>query len=235
MRLWSAVKYDIRFQIRHGFYYAYALVSLLYILLLRLMPAGIKEYTATFIIFSDPSALGFFFIGGIILMEKSQNIFESLFVTPFRAWEYLVSKLISLTLLAVVSSTLIVALSIGFKINFIAFISGVVLSSVFFTLLGFTLAFLAKSINQYLILSVVYVPVFMLPLLEFFDIYKNPIFSILPAKPSLVLIKGAFSALTGIDYFYSISVLILWICIAYIWAESWFRKYVILRIGGGGK
>jgi fluoroquinolone transport system permease protein len=235
MRIWSAINYDIRFQLRHGFYYAYALVSVLYILLLRLLPIDIREYITTLIVFSDPSVLGFFFIGGIVLMEKSQNIFESLFVTPFKAWEYLISKVISLTLIAVISSVLIVTLSVGFQINFVALILGVALSSIFFTLLGFTLAFLAKSINQYLIASVLYVPIFMLPVLEFLGLYKTPLFNLIPAKPALILIKGAFNSLTGLDYLYSIGVLAIWIVIAYIWANSWFYKYVILRIGGGGK
>ncbi|MFZ5351331.1 MAG: hypothetical protein ACOZCL_01265 [Bacillota bacterium] len=235
MRILSAIKFDIRFQIRHGFYYAYLFISVLYILLLRVLPEGVREYVAAYIIFSDPSALGFFFIGGIILMEKGQSIFENLFVTPFKPWEYLLSKVFTLTMLALVSSLLIVIASVGFDINFPVLVTGIVLSSVFFTLLGLTLAFISKTVNQYFISAALYMPVLFLPVLEFLGIYTTPIFNFLPTKPSLLLLQGAFSGISGVDFIYSLAVFILWIVIASIWAYSWFIKYIILGIGGGSK
>lgn len=235
MRLWSALKYDIKFQIRHGFYYAYTLVSLLYIIMLRLLPISIREYTATLVLFSDPSVLGFFFIGGIVLLEKGQNIFESLFVTPIRAWEYLASKLISLTLLSVISSLVIAVFSFGISFNPFPMILGVILSSVFFTLIGFTLAFLSKTLNHYISLSLIYVPIFILPVIGFLGIFDTTIFNLLPAKPGLILIQGAFKGLEIGNYIYYIIVLVVWIIIAGLWVNDWFYKYVILRIGGGSK
>ncbi len=235
MRLLSAIKFDIRFQLRHGFYYAYLLVSLIYILLIRLLPVSVRELATIFVVFTDPSVLGFFFIGGIILLEKGQNIFESLFVTPYRTWEYQISKLASLTLLAFSSSLVIVLATVGWRVNILLLTVGILLSSVLFTLFGMTLAFISKTVNDYIISSLVYMPVFFLPMLELFGIYKTPLFLLLPTKATLLLMQGAFSGISLLDFLYSISTLAVWIAIAWIWAQNWFHKYIILREGGVSK
>lgn len=41
-RVLSAVKYDMRFQFRHGFYHVYLLFTVLYAILLRLVPADAR-------------------------------------------------------------------------------------------------------------------------------------------------------------------------------------------------
>ena len=96
MRFTSALKYDLKFQIRHGFYYAYAFVVTFYLIALLNIPLGIREWVTTLVIFSDTSVLGFFFVGSIILLERGQGTLNTLFVTPIRLHEFLLSKSLSL-------------------------------------------------------------------------------------------------------------------------------------------
>jgi len=100
MRLTAALTYDIRLQFRHYFYYAYLIVSIIYVIILRAVPLDFRQTAAVLVIFTDPSTLGFFFLGGIILLERGQKTLEGLFVTPLRVFEYMLSKILSLTLLA---------------------------------------------------------------------------------------------------------------------------------------
>lgn len=233
MRILQAINYDIKFQFRHGFYYAYLLLSILYIIAFRLMPFSMGRYAATVIIFSDPAVMGFFFIGGVVLLEKGQNIYQSLFVTPLRVHEYLIAKIVSLTLLSTVTSFAIILLSFGKIHNPFIFLIGVMLTSTFFTLIGFTLAARCKNINQYIIIAPIYTIIFVLPMIEYFGLVKSWLFNLLPAKPSLLLIQTAFYKVPPLDIAFGIAALLVWCAISYIWAKNWFFKYVILRAGEG--
>lgn len=233
MRILQAIKYDIKFQFRHGFYYAYLLLTVLYIALFRVLPQDMAKYIATLIIFSDPAVMGFFFIGGIVLLEKGQNIYQSLFVTPLRMQEYLISKAASLTVLACATSIAIVLLAFGRIHNPALFLTGVILTSVLFTLIGITLVVRCKSLNQYIILSPVYTLVFILPMLEYLGLTKSWLFNLLPAKPALLLIRSGFYEVAALDAVYAIGLMVIWCVIGYVWAKDWFYKYIILKAGGG--
>ncbi len=61
MRLLRMIICDMRYQVKYGFYFLYGVVSLLYIGILFLLPDNLLRPVTALIIFSDPSALGFFF------------------------------------------------------------------------------------------------------------------------------------------------------------------------------
>lgn len=232
MRVLSAVKFDIMFQIRHGFYYAYLVVSVLYVLVLRNIPLEYRELVAILLIFSDTSALGFFFIGGIVLLEKDQNTLESLFVTPLRVAEYLISKVISLTILAAVMSTAIIALTFGESFNLLRLLTGIILSSSFFTLVGFALSARAKNVNEYLLAASLVMIVFFLPMLDYLKLYQSSVFYLFPTKASIVLMKAMFQGIPWEETAYAVFFLLACTAAAGVWAYRWFYKYIILRIGG---
>lgn len=59
MRLASAIKYDLCLQFRHGFYYAYLIVCIAYIVIVRVLPPDIRRYALVVTLLTDPSILGF--------------------------------------------------------------------------------------------------------------------------------------------------------------------------------
>lgn len=231
MRILKALKYDILFQFRHGFYFAYGVVTLLYIIFLNNLPMETREYIIPIIIFTDTGALGFFFLGGMVLLEKDQKSLEALFVTPMRISEYLVTRVLSLLLLSVSTSIIILLTSYGFSANIFMFLIGTVLTSILFTLLGFPWVARAKSVNIYLLGAVLVMWPFILPLLDYLNIVKTPLFMALPTTGSLNLLQGSFNTLDPMMLVYSIGILAVWIGIAFVWAKKWFAKYIILSIG----
>ncbi|CAH0119327.1 Fluoroquinolones export permease protein [Paenibacillus sp. CECT 9249] len=238
MRLASAFVYDMKLQFRHGFYYAYLFISAAYIVLLRLMPREYKETASILITFSDPSVLGFFFIGGLVLLEKGQNVYDNLFVTPYRPAEYIVSKTLSLTLLSVVTSYAVHVGAFGFHTNLLLYVTGVALTSFFFTLIGMGLAVRCQTLNGFFFMSTLYTFVFVLPLFETVDVWTSPLFAVLPAKASLLLLGTAFSPLDWRELAYGLLLLAGWNAIAFLWTWHSFRKFIILKIGNerrGGK
>jgi len=106
------------------------------------------------------------------------------------------------------------------------------LTAIFFTLQGLTIAVVTKTVNEYLIYSIIYSFILVIPIFELLNIYKNILFYLWPTRASIVLILGAFTSNIGLsELMFSIFVLVVWIFIAYKLAYSYFNKYIILKIG----
>lgn len=92
MRLLAAIKNDIRFQIRYGFYFLYAFLTLLYSLVLIFVPEKYREIVSFIVIASDPAMVGFFFIGAIWLLKKVKGFRNSLSSHLSSRWNILSPK-----------------------------------------------------------------------------------------------------------------------------------------------
>jgi fluoroquinolone transport system permease protein len=234
VRTLTAIRGDMRLQLRHGFYLVYLIVSVLYVLIISALPENIQGPTLTLIIFSDPAMLGFFFIGAIILLERSDNTLQSLFVTPLTVSEYFLGKVVSLTLLGVLTSFAIAAAVTRLVFDPFLLFLGVCLTAVLFVLIGIIAATRFKTVNSYIFGGGICSAVFTLPLLDFFGAVESPLFWILPTKPSLVIIGAAFETegLSLGEGILGTAVLLVWIALAYLWARGWFNRYVLGRTPG---
>ena len=130
------LKYDILLQWRQGFWFVYFIVSVAFLVLLFNIPQAHRLSATIYILLSDTSVLGITFIGALILLEKQQNVLNSLFVTPLSIRQYLISKTTSLTLLIFCMSLLIAIPTNPPGLHTIPVMLTVILSSVIFTLLG---------------------------------------------------------------------------------------------------
>ncbi|ARU60208.1 hypothetical protein CBW65_03400 [Tumebacillus avium] len=232
MRTWAAVRQDVRFQLRHGFYYAYLLVCTVYVLFLHNVPEWMGSVSAVVLISADPGVLGFFFIGGILLLERGQGILENLFVTPVQIREYLLAKVLSLGLLAVASSLAVTLFSFGAGFAAVPLLTGVVLSSAFFTLLGVTLAVRVKTVNGFLLTSSLFLTVLFVPMANVFGLWVTPWMKVFPTEAAMTLIGAAFAQKPAWELAVATAVLLVWIGIAYAWAHRAFYRHIILKIGG---
>ncbi|MFB6497146.1 fluoroquinolone export ABC transporter permease subunit [Bacillus haynesii] len=233
MRILSAISHDIKLQFKHGFYYAYLLISTVYIAVLQFLPIEYREAANIALTFSDPSVLGFFFIGGLVLLEKGQNIHDSLFVTPLSASEYILSKTASLSVLSLGSSIFIHSSVFGFGTHSGLFACGVLFTSFFFTMIGLGLAVRCETLNGFFFLSSLSTFVFVLPLFEAAGIWSSPLFYALPSKASFMLLGSAFTDLQQWELIYAISILLLWNGAAYLWARHSLQTFITLKLGGG--
>ncbi len=151
MRLIKLIIGDIRFQFKYGFYGTYAAFCALYVFLLFLFPETWKEKAASIMIYSDPAAMGLFFMGAIILLEKSQRILNALAVSPVKISEYIAAKVLSLMFISVLVS-LVIAFTAGLE-NMQTVLLSTALTSIVFTLLGMIAAVRINSLNQYIIVT----------------------------------------------------------------------------------
>ncbi len=232
-RLLSAVKYDMRFQYRHGFYHVYLLFTVLYAAVIRLVPEEARLPVAAIIVLSDPAVLGYFSIGALVMLERGQNLYAGVFSTPLRIDEYLVAKALSLGIISTASSLLIIVLGLGRMVNPVYVAAGVFLTAMFFTLAGFAPALQFKSLPVFLVISPLYIVVFNLPVLHYLGLVESVAFYLLPTTGALLLIDGSLTGLSAGQAAYSVIILVLWTLGAWQLARKVLVHYIIR--GGGGK
>lgn len=153
MRTTALLTGDIRFQFKYGFYFLYLVFTVLYIGLLFALPAAWREKAAILMIFSDPAAMGLYFMGSIVLLEKSERVLNSLAVSPVQPGEYVAAKLFSISVISTAVG-LVIGYSCGVVANPFFFAVGVFVGSGLFSAIGLILAANIASLNQFIIATI---------------------------------------------------------------------------------
>ena len=107
-RLAATVCLDLRLQMRNGFYYAVAFVLACWFVLLTSLPVIDWGYVLPAVVFGNLVMVNFYFVAGLVLLEKDEGTLEAQVVTPLADWEYLASKTVTLAALSVVEQVVIV-------------------------------------------------------------------------------------------------------------------------------
>ena len=229
MNLVTLSLYNVKLQFRHGFYYAYLFITVVYIIGLRLLAPGLREFVTPVLIFSDPSMLGIFFVGGIVLLERNDNTLESLFVTPLKSGDYCIAKALSLGILALSSSlVLAVAGTGGFGFDWPSLIVGTFLTSTLFTFTGLSLSVRTEQVIGYILTAVPIVVVAAAPLLNFLGATDSYLFYLIPTQASLSLLAGGVTpgSVPVRELIMSTGILLVWNAGAWLWAGHRFRKHL---------
>jgi len=221
------LKYDITLQWRQGFWFVYLIISVAFMVILFNIPQPHRLPATIYILLSDTSVLGITFVGALILLEKQQNVMQSLFITPLSVRQYLISKTASLTLLISCMCLLILIPTNTPGWHFIPLLLTTILSSVIFTLLGLGASARVSSINQYLIRIIgitIFIPIPLIPFIMFENFKWLIIFPLNAALDiMLTIIEGSVNTLIYLD----LIILIIWIFITYYYACHQFNKYIL--------
>lgn len=153
MRMKALLFGDIQFQFKYGFYFLYLVFSILYIGLLMALPSDWREKAGILMIFTDPAAMGLFFMGAIVLFEKSERVLNSIAISPVKPFEYVLSKLCSIAIISTVVA-LVIGIASGIISNIFGFIIGVFLCSCLFSSVGLIVASLVTTLNQFVIATI---------------------------------------------------------------------------------
>ncbi len=153
MRLKALLIGDIRFQFKYGFYFLYLIFTILYVGMLYALPAAWRERAAVLMIFTDPAAMGLYFMGAIVLFEKGERVLDSIAISPVRPMEYVASKLLSIALISAAVGLLI---GYGGKAvpNSLFFAPGVFLGSCLFSAVGLMVAANIATLNQFIVATI---------------------------------------------------------------------------------
>ena len=226
-RLASMLEWDVRLQVRYGFYAVYAVVTVLYVLGLTQVPDEYESLALTLVVFSDPAFLGFYFIAALVLFEKREGVVDAFTVSPLSGVEYLLSKTLSLTLLAVTASLVVALLSGRPRLqptrprarrrSHIRPLRAVRLRR-------------RRPLrhHQRLLHDLSRLPRADGPsALDFLGVVESPLFSLLPTQASLVLIGAAFSPVPTGELVYGVGYLTVWIGASAVAARWAFDTYIV--------
>jgi fluoroquinolone transport system permease protein len=229
-----ALRRDLCLQWRQGLWLVYALVCLSYVLVLQLFPAesggvDLRGLLTTLVVFSDPSVLGFFFIGGLMLLERGEGTLHGAFASPLRVEEWMLAKLGSLTLLAVVASFAIALPLCGGCVRPLWLLAAIVPTSTCFVLVGIVAGTRFSTVNRYLLGGGLLSMPLLLPMLAPLGIWDTPAFDVLPSGAALTLLDiglgharaQAWAAVRALF------VLGLWNLLFWQWARTWMRRHVV--------
>lgn len=219
MRVLNALKNDIHFQMKYGFYFLYAFFSVFYIAVLIITPTEYKNIIASLVILTDPAMLGVFFIGGIWLLEKGEGLHQFWCISPLRPGEYILSKSISLAILSTISADLIVLVGMRGRIHLVLLSFSIFIGAVVFNLIGLTVASYARSVNHYMVIAV-FPAVFLSipPILTAFGM-THPILDLFPGTALWYMIANSINMAETINSWMWMN-LIFWLLIALFFAHN---------------
>lgn len=237
-RLRSTLINDLRLQWRNGFYTAAAVMLALFVLLLGQLPRADLARIMPVVIVNNLIVNGFYFVAGLVLLEKGEGSLQAQVVTPLRPTEYLCAKVASLTFLSIAENGLLAFLTLGAGISAGWLLLGILAGTCFFTLGGFLAVVRYESVNEYLLPSIVIVSALTLPLVTYFGVGNSDLLSALiylhPLQAVLLALRAATGvALTGwqVGYvlFYPVAVTYVMLRLAQATYVQFVRRSVFYR------
>ncbi len=154
-RLAVLLGHDLRLQWRYGIFAAYAMVITSTGLVVYFLKDVLPSWFVGLMVFTDNSAIGFFFLGGMLLLERAENVRDTLAVTPVSGTEYLISKTVTLTLFALAAVT-VVALVVDLTTNWPLYLVATAITSIFYLGFGAWMAVRIKTVTGYITSSLLY-------------------------------------------------------------------------------
>ncbi|MEW5785403.1 MAG: ABC transporter [Bacillota bacterium] len=226
MRFARVLFTDMRYQFKYGFYFLYALVSMVYAAILLLIPEAVRREAAAVIIWSDPAALGFFFIGGMVLLEKGEGLHSYLSITPVTTRDYVAAKALSLSIIATLAGVAVAALGLGGRVNYPLLAAALLAGAAIFTLFGLIVGVAARSVNHYLVLGIPAGIVLMGSSVAYLLGVNHPLLAAFPATLLLRLLSGAVGLAMPGSAAAAAAGLVLWLLPAFWLANKSFASYL---------
>jgi fluoroquinolone transport system permease protein len=216
--------WQLRLLIRYQIILTAFVIAAAYILAFKLVPFIQIDKVLIFLIFSDPTLLGFIFIGAMILFEKADQTLPAQVITPLHSSEFLWAKAIALLVPALICSLSMMMAGQGTQFRVILFILNTGLSSLIFTFLGIVGVMHVKTFNQYLIVIPLFLAPTSLPLLSFFGLTNLNILYIIPTQSTLYLFEQVLGSPNTFKELACLSYLVLWVYLSYRYAKTSFEK-----------
>jgi fluoroquinolone transport system permease protein len=230
-RLLSTIRLDLTTQWRNRIYLIGIVTALGFGLGLNL---GIPdEYLPTvlplfaLITFGGTAIL---YVMGMTLFEKDEGTLDAQSVTPLNTGEYITSKVITLTFLAVLEGVITAVVAMGFTgYNPLLYVAGLVSMGVINTLIGFIIIVRYKSITDAFVPLLPLALVLESPALHFLGIWDGPWWYLFPTTPAGTLMWDAWNSVQLWELVYSVVYSIVVIAVLYRWALREFHKYIVMK------
>ena len=228
-RLVARIACDVRLQWRNGFYFAAAFVVAVFIILLAWVPQRSLSWILPVVLFGNLATNSFYFMAGLVLLEKAERSLEGQVVTPLRDWEYLLAKVATLCVLSLAESLVIVTVAYAASPDWFALAAGVGLLATTLACCGFLSVARYDSINEFLFPSVLVITLLALPLLDLLGVWPSMLWYLHPVHPSVVLVGAGFGPISPVELGAAILAGAGWVAIGFVLCLRGFHRFVIAR------
>jgi fluoroquinolone transport system permease protein len=234
----TALRWDVVLQARNGFYWATGFLVLVVGGLLLNVPATARADGAAWV----PALLAvnlqittFFFVAGLMLLERDEGTLTALAVSPFSPGAYLATRTITLTTLATVETVAVVLIVFGASGSWGLILSGTAALGVIYTGFGSAVGARYPSVNEMLLPASVFVSVLLLPLLPHFGLVSRAPFLVHPIEPALALMRAGYGTGSRGDIAFGVVGSIAWSVIAFRWGRNRVARLMRDTRAGGGR
>ena len=218
----TALRWDIVLQARNGFYWTTAFVVLMVGALLLAVPEAARVDAGTWvpaIIASNLQITTFFFVAGLMLLERDEGTLTALAVSPFSPGAYLATRMITLTALGAVETILVVWIGFGASGSWFPVLAGTAALGVIYTGFGAAIVARYESVNSMLLPAAAFVALLLLPLLPHFGLAPRAPFLVHPIEPALTLIRAGYGESNGAMLVFGVVGSMVWSAVAFLWGR----------------
>ena len=228
MRKVNVIKGDMFFQWKYGFYMLYLLMIIIYYVIFSFLTGHVKDTIVSICVYSDPAAMGMFFMGALILLEKSQRITNSIAISPVTVEEYILGKIVSVGIISEIVGVILMLQ--GHTENYFFCAIGIFAGSVIFSLCGIIVGAKIESLNQYIIGTLPFEIIGFVPVILYRIgfMWDNKLMIIHPGCSVMRLIEGDTEMAVG-----AVASIVIWIILLFWRADISVRK--MFRKSGGVK
>ncbi len=227
-RLTSTLRLDSQLQARHQVYLIIGVAAFAFAFAFDalLTPEQLHFFMPVLIMYGV-SMTTVFLVGVLLLIERNQGTLSVVMVSPLRPSEYLASKLITLTVLALVESAIMAVVAYGFGFSFGWFVLAVVMRASTGVAVGVAVGVRYRSITRFLVPAIGLSLAFDVPNIWYFELWPSPLFYLWPSMPPLLLAKAAFLEVEAMQLVYAFLYGALVVGAALIWASRSIDRFVV--------
>ncbi|GMU87076.1 MAG: hypothetical protein AMXMBFR48_23170 [Ignavibacteriales bacterium] len=184
---------DIRLLHRNRLFYVGFIAALLYIGVFFLLSGSRDDFNWLLVIllFNDPLVTGYLFTGVLWLYDNSQNTMSVIRVLPVRPEMYYLSKIIVLSIYALLLSLVMIIAMHGLRFNVLHLSAGVLISAFMLSSWGFLIVSSAGSFNLFLMYSVPLFIITAIPFLQFAGIGNDYIYACIPVWGGIGVVRAS--------------------------------------------
>lgn len=227
-RLTSTLRLDAQLQARNKVYLIIGVAAFAFAFAFdALLTPDQLQFFMPVLIMYGVSMTTVFLVGVLLLIERSQGTLSVVMVSPLRPAEYLASKLITLTVLALVESAIMAVVAYGLGFSFAWFVLAVVMRASMGVAVGVAVGVRFRSITRFLVPAIGLSLAFDLPNIWYFELWPSPLFYLWPSMPPLLLAKAAFVEVEPLQLVYALLYGALVVGAALIWASRSIDRFVV--------
>lgn len=218
----SALRWDVVWQARNGFYWASAVLVLMVGGLLYALPEAARTNDAAWVpavVVTVLQVTTFFFVTGLLLLERTEGTLAALAVSPASPSGFLAVRMMTLTALATIEAFVIVWVAFGLTAAWPLVLFATLAMGVIYTGFGVVVASRYTALNTLLLPASMVITVLLLPLLPHAGLTPRTPFLLHPLEPGMTVLRAAFQPSSPADLVFGIGGCVLWGTVAFAWGR----------------